>query len=263
MNRSVTSKRLHQLRDSLSEQDWAIISSLALVRVATSSQLVELHLSEIGLRRAQRRLAVLVDRRILARLPRTIGGPRAGSSGHIYALDVAGQRLADLAGDGRLRRPWALGPRFVAHSLAVTDVYVRLVRADRAGSVGVVRFAGEPSSWRTFFGPGGARVVLKPDAYAVVIAGGWEDHWFIEVDLDTEHAPTIARKCAVYGDYRRSGTEQARHDVFPRVLWLVPDEHRAKVVGRVIDRLPVGTKAIFDVALHGEVVERLHQGAVS
>ena len=231
------------------------------MRVATSAQLIALHLSEVGLRRAQRRLSDLVDRRVLARLPRTIGGHGAGSSGHVYALDVAWQRLADLADGGRVRRPWALGAGFLAHSLAVTEVYVRLVLAERTGSLRVVRFVAEAASWRGFFGPGGARVVLKPDSYAVVSVDGWEDYWFLEVDLDTEHAPTIARKCAVYRDYCRSGTEQARHEVFPRVLWLVPDEHRAGVLRRVLDRLPSGAKELFDVALLDAVVERMLQGA--
>lgn len=263
MNGSVTSKRVYQLRESLSEHDWEIIASLAQIRVATSSQLTCLHLSGIGLRRAQRRLTALTERRVLARLPRTVGGPAAGSSGHVYVLDVAGQRLADLADGGRVRRPWSLGTRFLAHSLAVTDVYVRLVLAGRAGSMRLVRFVGEPGSWRYFFAPGSGRAVLKPDAYAVVLAGGWEDHWFIEVDLDTEHAPAIARKCAVYRSYWQTGTEDARTGVFPRVLWLVPDEQRAQVIRQVIRQQPDEAAGLFDVALSRLAVERILRGAAS
>lgn len=263
MSRSITSRRLDQIRNNLTERDRQIISSLARIRVATSGQLESLHFQGVAQRRARRRLAVLTERRVLARLPRAIGGPRAGSSGHVYTLDVAGQRLADLVTDRRPGRPWALGGSFLGHSLAVTEVYTRLALAQRAGSLRVVRFGAEPASWRTFFGPGGARVVLKPDAYAVVGVSGWEDHWFIEVDLGTEHAPTIARKCSVYRDYRRSGGEQARHDVFPRVLWLVPDEHRVKVLRRVLDRLPSSTREMFDVALLDAAVERVLQGAAT
>jgi hypothetical protein len=261
MSRFVTSKRLHQLQGGLTERDWQIIATLARVRVATSSQLMDLHLSEITTRRAQRKLASLVNRRVLARLPRVVGGPRAGSMGHVYALDVAGQRLADLATGARPGRPWPLGAGFLAHSLAVTDVYVRLVLAERAGSLRLARFVGEPGSWRTFIGPGGGRLVLKPDAYAVVLVGGYEDHWFLELDLGTESAPTLSRKCNVYRGYRRSGAEQARIDVFPRVLWLVPDERRAEVVRRVIRRQPGDSVEMFDVALSDAVVERVLQGA--
>ena len=261
MNGKVTSKRLHQLRASMSDDDWQIIGTLARVRVASSSQLVDLHLSHLTLRRAQRKLARLVDSRVLARLPRTVGGLQGGSSGHVYALDVAGQRLADLVRDGRVRRPWALGTQFLGHSLAITDVYMRLVLAERSGSLRLARFVGEPASWRSFFGPGGGRVTLKPDAYAVVTTGGYEDHWFLEVDLDTEHTPAIASKCGTYRGYWRSGYEEARTGVFPRVLWLVPTMRRVAVVQQVIQRQPAGAAELFDVARLDGVVERMLRGA--
>lgn len=259
MNASITRKRLHELRGGLTERDWQIISTLVQVRVATAGQLEVLHFAGVAKRRTRRSLASLTGRRILARLPRTIGGAQGGSSGHVYALDAAGQRLADLAEGGRVRRPWPLGTGFLGHSLAVTDVYARLVLAERAGSLRIMRFAGEPDSWRTFFGPSG-RVALKPDAYVVLLVSGDEDHWFFEVDMGTEHAPTVARKCAVYRSYWQSGSEDADEGVFPRVLWLVPDERRAEVLRRVIRRQPDGA-TLFDVVLLSRVVERVLRGA--
>jgi hypothetical protein len=263
MSRYITSKRLQRLRTDLAERDWQIISTLARVRVAQAGQLEALHFTDVARRRARRRLASLTDRRILARLPRTVGGIGAGSSGHVYTLDVAGQRLADLATEGRPGRPWSLGAGFLDHSLAVTEMYVRLVLAERAGSLRVVRFEGEPASWRSFHGAGGARVTLKPDAYAVLLVDGYEDHWFIEIDLSTEAAPTVARKCGVYRSYWQSGAEQARVGVFPRVLWLVPDERRADVLRGVVRRQPGEAAGLFDVALADDVVARVRRGAVS
>lgn len=261
MSRFVTSKRLHQLREGLTERDWQIITTLARVRVATAGQLESLHFADVARRRARRRLASLTGRRVLARLPRTVGGPGGGSSGHVYTLDVAGQRLSELAAGRRPGRPWALGAVFLAHSLAVTDVYVRLVLAERQGTLTVIRFSGEPKSWRSFFGPGGGRVVLKPDAHVVLIVDGDEDHWFLEVDLGTESAPTLARKCNVYRSYWQSGADEADGGVFPRVLWLVQDERRAEVVRRVIQRQPDESAQLFDVALSNWVVARMRQGA--
>ncbi len=261
MSRFVTSKRVQQLRESLSERDWEIISTLARVRVATAAQLESLHFADVARRRARRRLASLTGRRVLARLPRTVGGPKAGSSGHVYALDVAGQRLSDLAAGGRPGRPWVLGAAFLAHSLAVTEVYVRLVLAERQGTLRVIRFSAEPKSWRSFFGPGAARVVLKPDACAVLLVDGDEDHWFVEVDISTESAPTLARKCNLYRSYWQSGAEEAESGVFPRVLWLVPNERRAEVVRGVIRRQPAQAVELFDVALTAAVVKRVLQGA--
>jgi hypothetical protein len=179
----------------------------------------------------------------------------------VYVLDVAGQRLASLADGGRVRRPWALGAIFLDHSLAVTGVYVRLVMAERAGSLRVVRFVGEPGTWRSFLGPGGARCMLKPDASVDLLVDSRENYWFLEVDLGTEHAPTIARKCDLYRRYWVSGAEDERTGVFPRVLWLVAEERRAEVIRSVIRRQPDEGRELFDVALASAVVERVLQGA--
>jgi hypothetical protein len=265
MSGSVTARRLLQLRAGLTGRDWDIISTLARIRVATAAQLEALHFESVAKRRVRRSLASLTDRRILGRLPRrigrTIGGPMAGSSGHVYVLDVAGQRLASLADGGRIRRPWALGEGFLVHSLAVTDVYMQLALAERSGSIGNLRFDGEPRTWRSFLGPGGGRILLKPDAYVVLEVGGDRNYWFLEVDLGTEHAPTIARKCDLYRYYWQSGTEDERTGVFPRVLWLVPDERRVEVIRGVIRRQLDEGRELFDVALSSAVVERVLQGA--
>jgi hypothetical protein len=263
MNGYVTSKRLLQLRDSLTDSDWQIILTLSRIRVATAAQVVALHLPDLGRRRALRRLSALVRNRVLARLPRSVGGPGGGSTGHIYALDTAGQRLVDLTSGGRPSRPWALGAAFLNHSLAVSDVYVRLAIAGGAGTLRLVRFDGEPHSWRPFHGPGGERVTLKPDAYAVVQIDGFEDSWFLEVDLGTEHLPALGRKLAAYRRYWQSGTEQANHDVFPLVLWLVPDERRAQLLAGAIARQPVEARSLFVVSLHAEAVQRMGRGAES
>jgi Replication-relaxation len=261
MSRYITRKLLQELRANLTQRDWQLISTLERVRVATAGQLEVLDFPDVTRRRARQKLTWLVDHRVLARLPGSVGGANAGSRSNVYTLDVVGQRLADLATDGRPGRPWALGRAFLNHSLAVTEVYVRLVLAERAGGLRVQRFAGEPGSWRSFRGARGARVTLKPDAYVVLVLDGYEDHWFLEMDLDTESAPTIARKCAVYRGYWQSGTEQARTGLFPRVLWLVPDERRAEVLRGVVRRQPGEAAGLFDVVLAKEVIARLRQGA--
>ncbi|MDA8040763.1 MAG: replication-relaxation family protein [Actinomycetota bacterium] len=261
MTGSITGNELYRLRTGLAERDWQVISTLAKVRLASSDQLEALHFAGVSRRRAQQRLAVLVERRVLARLPRVIGGVRAGSRGHVYALDVAGQRLADLDRGRRPRPPKPVGRRYIDHVLAVTAAYVRLVLAERAGSVRILQFIGEPGAWRTFFGPGGGRLTVNPDAYVVLLVNSDEDFWFLEVDLGTEFAPTLTRKCNLYRSYWQSGTEEARTGVFPRVLWLVPNERRAEVLRQVIRRQPGEAAELFDVALSDAVVERVLQGA--
>lgn len=257
----VTTKRLAELQRSLTPRDWAVLATLARVRLATARQLERLYFAGVTRRRTRQVLASLVDRRVLVRLPRVVGGVRAGSAGFVYGLDVAGQRLAATAGGRRHQRPWSIGAPFLAHSLAVTEVFVRLVEADRTGQIELRDFIGEPASWRSFSGPGGARMTLKPDAHLITQFGRYEDRWFIEVDRGTEAAATLARKCDVYRRYWQTGVEQARTGVFPRVLWLVPDERRHAVLVDIWGRQPAEAWRLFTVALFDDSIARIAQGA--
>lgn len=190
-----------------------------------------------------------------------VGGVRAGSAGFVYRLDVAGQRLVNRESDRRPQRPWNVGTMFLAHTLAVTELYVRLVEADRAGELELVDFATEPRCWRSFSGIGGARTVLKPDALISLRLGRFEDRWFVEVDRGTEATTTLARKCERYRQYWQSGVEQVRTGVFPRVLWLVPDERRYAALVDVLGRQPAESWQLFAVAREAEAVTRMARGA--
>lgn len=263
MSGSVTSKRLLDLRSGLSDRDWQIVATLARVRLASVAHLEALHFCGLTRRRTQQALTTLSAERVIKRLDRVVGGVRAGSSGHVYALDVAGQRLADLDRVRRPRPPRPIGAAYVSHVLAVTEVYVQLVLADRRGDLDLARFVAEPGSWRSYFGPGGGRIWLKPDAYIVAQMEGFEDHWFMEMDCGTESAATVARKLGAYVQYWRSGTEDAEHAVFPRVLWLVRDGRRQDLLAAVIARQPSATRTLFDVTTADQVVRRLAAGAGS
>jgi hypothetical protein len=91
--------------------------------------------------------------------------------------------------------------------------------------------------------------------------GRYEDRWWIEVDRGTESGTAVARKCDFYRRYWQAGIEQARTGVFPKVLWLVPDEPRHAAVVDVIGRQPAEAWPLFAVALFEDGVERLLQGA--
>jgi hypothetical protein len=256
----VTSRRMAELQRTLSDRDMAVVTTLARVRVATGRQLGRMCFTDVTRRQMRSVLASLVDKRLLARLPRTVGGVRAGSAGYIYALDVAGQHLTRRDGR-RPHRPWPVGLAFLAHSLAVTETYARAVEAEQAGHLRLVEFVTEPVSWRSFHGPGGARLVVKPDATLTVRVGRFEDRWFVEVDRGTESLPTIARKCEVYRRYWQAGVEQARSGVFPRVLWLVPDVRRRDALVDIVGRQPGEAWTLFAVALFDDSVACLVRGA--
>jgi hypothetical protein len=83
----------------------------------------------------------------------------------------------------------------------------------------------------------------------------------VEIDRDTEPTTTLARKCDTYRRYWQSGTEQARSGVFPRVLFLVPDEPRYAALVEVFGRQPAEAWPLFVVALADDAVGRIVQGA--
>lgn len=258
MSGRLRAQMLAALAASLTPTDYAIVDSLARVRVATGQQLVRLHFAErpSAERQARRVLGRLVEHRVLCRLTRRIGGLRAGSSGYVYALDIAGQRLS---GGGRNRRPWTPGTAFLAHALQVTELYVGLTEAARIGRVELLSFEAEPTCWRDFSGPG-ARLTLKPDAHICLGVGRFEDRWFIEVDRGTEGTTTLGRKADLYRRYWQSGREQARHPAFPKVLWIVPDEARKTVLVDVLIHQPSDAWPLFQVVLQTQALAVLSGG---
>lgn len=130
--------------------------------------------------------------------------------------------------------------------MAVSACYVVLKEAEANGHLEVVGFDAEPQCWRSYPGPG-RHLILKPDAFVVTAAGGWELRHFIEVDNATEHAARITAKAQVYVDYWRSGQEQQASGVFPKVLWVATDERRAAVLAEAIARLDAEHWALFQV----------------
>jgi hypothetical protein len=223
----------------LSRRQNAILADLRRVRLLSGRQLERLHFSQLATpnargRARRRTLGGLVASGLVTTLPRRIGGERAGSAGLVYTLDAHGHRLlAEAEPDGhRVRRPWPIGWPFVQHSLAVTELYVRLRELEAAAMIRLIHFAAEPASW--YRSPQG---VLKPDAWAVYEIGEWEEHWWVEVDRATESLPTLERKLQQYVRFAASG-QAGPLGVTPRVLLTVPTAARLAAVQRVIPGLP-------------------------
>jgi len=117
---------------------------------------------------------------------------RAGSSGHVYGLGRAGERILSPA--RRYRSRWEPGPQFLAHTLGTTDLYVRLVDADRAGELELIDFVTEPACWRPFSDFAAGPATLKPDAFVVVGLADHEHLAFVELDLGTKGRGAIERR---------------------------------------------------------------------
>lgn len=248
---------LEQLRDSLSDRELGIVFMLGQHRCLSAPQIEEFLFSEhatrlTGARISRRVLARLTEARVLARLERrAIGGVYAGSASYLYTLGPAGWRLLGEESRSRSREP---SETFLDHTLAIGDVHLALVRAERQGEIELVQVEVEHSCWRRYTGSGGALEKLRPDLYVVTASGDYEHCWFIEVDLATESLTTVVRKCRQYAAYRQTGIEQRRSGTFPIVVWSAPSERRRKRIAGAIasaKRLP---QELFRVVGASEVV---------
>jgi len=256
----VTADRLFRIAAEMSELDWTVLSFISAVRLATGKQLgrrfwrAAREGDSAEARAARRALARLARHRVLDPLPRRIGGKRAGSAAIVFRVGVAGVKLLAQRGF-QPRRLDAPGALYVAHTLACTELVVELHEADQAGELECIEVQSEPTCWRGFLGPGAARLVLKPDLFVRVGAGSAsEDRWMVEIDLATEASGTLRTKAARYVAHYRSGSEQAEHGVYPRVLWAVPNEHRSGQVKDALRSLPDEATRLFTVCLLGEAV---------
>lgn len=253
----VTAARLAALEARLSERDRLVTQEVSRLRLLSGSQLRRLAFGDVDRRSAQRQLRRLVGLGVLARLQRRIGGVRAGSDGSVYELDIAGQRLvtgwASAAATGRAHRRPEPGQRFAQHTLACSELFVRLVEASRDGGVELLEHQAEPACWRRRVGAFGRATVLRPDAFVRLGVGDRELWWFVEIDRATESLPVIRAQAGAYLAHFRSGVEA----VMPRVAWLAPDDHRAGLLGEALHGLGGISRDLFVTGTHESAVRVL------
>jgi len=256
--------RLAALRDRLTDDETQLLTTLAVVHLATTSQLQRLTLDRPPVRTAEiltaQRLQRLRRLGLTTAFLRRPSDRRPGRPGYLHALTADGLVLAGgryAIGGERPRKRWRPSDQFTAHRLAITELYARLVERSRADGPRVRAFQAEPESWRSYTGLDGERLVLRPDALVRLEQAGTEISWFVEIDRSTEPARTLAAKCQNYRTYELSGVEQRLHQVFPAVMFLVPDGARSRMVERVIARLPDSVQSLFAVTTEAEAIDRL------
>jgi hypothetical protein len=253
--RRLSPRQLAVIEGQLSQRDHEALAAVSRFRVMSGRQLQELLWGEVSPsargRVARRGLARLVRLGVLEPLARRVGGERAGSASTTFAVGRAGQYL--LKSGRRVRAAYTPGARFLAHTLAVAQLYVDL----RRSSAELEIFEPEPECWRPYIVGFGARQVCKPDAFLKLAIGDYEFSWFIEQDMATESLPTVKAKAAQYHAYFRSGTEQAKRGVFPRVLWIVPDASRAETLSETLTQLPAAAHRLFAVAITADALRLL------
>lgn len=246
-------RKLAAISARLSARDRQILEAVGRFRVMSGEQLQRLFwpdgLPETRARLARHGLARLSRLGVLAPLSRRVGGVRAGSAGLCFASGLAGQRLLASHPGKRARSPHTPGERYLRHHLAVAELYVELIEAERRREAELLVFDPEPDCWRTYPSAYGVAVTLKPDAYLKLGIGEYEHSWLIEVDRATEALTTIGRKAQRHLDYHRSGAALRTHGVSPRVLWIVPDQQRASQIHEVLKATHAESRALFSVCL--------------
>jgi hypothetical protein len=221
-----------------SARDRAVVELVGRFRQLTAGQLAAaLFAEQTSKTPLDRTLKRLIERRYLARLTRPVGGDGGGSAQYVYQLGRAGWRLLGKPGEYWPFRAVNL------HALAVADCFVALTHADRAGDCALLDFEPEPACHVTV-----GATQLTPDACAEV---GYRDQGvklscWLEVDRGTEHRETIREKCVrCWRAY-----QQWEGEVFPSVMFVVPDEQRAAVIRQVIAGGPEDAQALFHVVTH-------------
>lgn len=256
------------LENQLSERDHEILVSLERFRLLNTRQIQRLHFahheSELAAARSvARAMKRLESLGAVASLDRRIGGVRRGSASYVWQLAATGERfLRATRGQAQRRRFTEPGLTFVDHTLAVNEVAVGLLEANRTiKGFTAEEVVNEPKNWRSYIGPNGETRWLKPDLYVITVheddEGEYEEHAFLEIDLGTEHLPRIRAKCAIYAAYQATGAYQAEHGIFPAVVWLSPSPARRAALRAAVSatgRLPGG---LFQVADPEEYVCRV------
>jgi len=249
------------LKQSLSQRDLAVLRSVELYRYLTARQIEDLHFYDhtsplTGARTCRRVLERLSGVGALMRLERRVGGIRAGSASYIYGLGSVGQRVLHQGDAARVRRREP-SLTFIDHTLAISQLAVDLTVVSRLGPVDHLELTTEPTCWRSFQRGMEGFAVLRPDLEVAVQTGGYQYHWFVEVDLGTHSSVSVVRKCRVYQDYWLSGIEQDKHGLFPKVLWVTPTARRAERLLRAISVAHELRENLFDVITTGEALRHM------
>lgn len=233
--------QLIELDTRLSDRDRAVLTAISKYRFLLTGHVQRLYFNTgvsvtANTRATNRALKKLREYGLIAPLKRRIGGVRAGSASLIWHLTEPGNRLLNLsqAENKKRKRFKEPSPMFLEHTLAIAETAVQIETiCGPSEDLEVVTIDTEPTCWRSFY-LNNQRIQLKPDAYLVTSYDDYEDSWFLELDLGTESTSQVIEKCRTYFSYYRTGLEQKEHDVFPVVVWIVPDENRKRNLKQAI-----------------------------
>ena len=262
----LTRQQLIQIEAHLSARDHAVLQAIRKYRFLTSTQIGNLYITACSTKTSKTRQQNLLLQRLgghglIRPLARRVGGPGGGSTVQVWYLTEAGQRLLTLNDPGehprkRFNEPSAL---FLEHTLAIAECAVQLTCLCRESEDLTLELADtEPSCWRKYRDDN--RVCyLKPDLFVITSYDGYEDRWFIEMDLGSESPAQVVEKCNAYLRYYYTGIEQKATEMFPLVVWIVKDKTRKESLKTYIRESLKGQPKMFLVITPDELEPMLRQ----
>lgn len=265
-------QRLLSFLEILSNRDLAVLRSIDCAKYMTTSQICRLHFADAvsGLaasRNSARMMRRLREYGFVKAFGRRIGGIRAGSNAYIWALTEAGQRLLALSDDeekpSRGHRHIEPSYSHLRHTVAVAECYVQVAEIVRNNpDISLKKIEWEPDCWRPYTRDGRS-LRLKPDLFLVTRSQGFEDRWFMEMDLCTESVQVVVEKGRRYYDYFRTGIEQKKHEVFPMTVWIVPTAARKEKLTKGFELALKSAAKMFIVITPDELEKTIKEGGAA
>lgn len=257
--------------NQLTNNDISILNFLNQARFATTRQLARLFFSdspttETSIRRTNFAVQRLKQAGLISHLERRIGGVRAGSASYVWQITFQGLKLLKGKDNSialRYKNQYEPSQHHVEHTLAITEIFIETIEVCRnSNSISLENFSFEPTSWRDYQKLSGVGITLKPDAYLKLVNREYEDNYFIELDRSTESLTRVVNQCKKYIEYYRSGIEQRQNEVFPYVLWIVPDEKRKSAISKVIQKELYNFWELFTVLTLDEFQDYIKGGQI-
>src|SRR6267142_1888604 len=204
----------------LQARDLRLFGALATLRLVDRRQAALLG-GFASVTRVNARLLKLKQSGLLKRFffVSALGGKRA-----IYCLSKKGAEVIGILPNGinRTSDSFLIGDKFVAHQLAINEVYCA-ARTQENETVSAIK------NWRTFSRPLSVSVLIIPDSYFEIHTSETVRPMFLEVDQGTEGLPVWNKKINQYIALATSG--EFDH-LFQRlrfaVLVVAPSERRVQ-----------------------------------
>jgi hypothetical protein len=231
---------------ALSPRDALVVELVGRFRLLGAEQIRAVLFADLASKTPlDRALKRLTDAGYLARLGRMVGGFGGGSGQYVYQLGRVGWRYL---GKGGGYRPLRVIDH---HTLTIAECFVLLKQLERGGELTVLGYEADPVSRQTV-----GNILLTPDAYVElgVQATRQKFAFWLEIDRDTENAETLRGKCVRYWRAYQAWPGE----VFPWVVFVVPDESRRRELERVIAGGPADAQDLFRVYELDAFAELIH-----